>query len=404
MPKFYAAQVAAVAETLQIIFEENKYADRVISQVLKADKRRGSKDRAFIAEQTYEAVRHYRMLETLAGGQPKGRNDWWRIIGISLLLQGIELPPWKEWKGLDKTQLLKQQSILSNDICYFASLPDWLDELGSRELGEQWEETAKALNIPADVILRANRLKTSPAEVQQSLLDEGVETELLEADALKVTKRKNLFRTRAFQNGWFEVQDFSSQQAAPALDVKAGMTVVDACAGAGGKTLHLAALMENRGRIISMDTEAWKLQELKKRAKRNGVQNVETRPIENSKTIKRLEGKADRLLLDVPCSGLGVLRRNPDAKWKLSLDFIDRLKGIQADILSRYSKMVKTGGKMVYATCSILPSENEVQLEKFLNSESGKGWTLTSKKTYLPQNDGYDGFFVSLLEKGEAQI
>lgn len=399
MPKFYAAQVGAVAEALQLIFEENKYADRVISQVLKADKRRGSKDRAFIAEQTYEAVRHYRMLEALLGEKPKTKQDWWRLIGVSLLLQGESLPPWREWEGLDRKTMLAKRMDLSNQLCYFVSLPDWLDQLGQKELGDNWEATAKALNKPADVILRANRLKATAQAVQQALKAEGIDTELLEGDALKVTKRKNLFRTNPFRQGWFEVQDFSSQQAAPALDVEPGMTVIDACAGAGGKSLHLAALMENKGRIISMDTEAWKLQELKKRAKRNGVQNVEARPIESSKTIKRLHAKADRLLLDVPCSGLGVLRRNPDAKWKLSPEFIDRLKGIQADILQRYPKMVKAGGKMVYATCSVLPSENDEQLDTFLNSEAGANWELVRKQTFLPQRDGFDGFFVSELQQ-----
>ncbi|PHI21870.1 RNA methyltransferase [Lewinellaceae bacterium SD302] len=399
MPKFYAAQVAAVAEALEIIFNEGKYADRVIAQVLKADKRRGSKDRAFIAEQTYEVVRHYRRLAELAGGEPKTRKDWWRLIGIRMLLDGEELPAWKEWEGLDAVRLQKENAELEKQLCYFASLPDWLDELGRQELGDEWEPTAKALNQPADVILRANRLKTDPAALQIALREDGIETDLLSADGLRVTKRRNLFRTRAFREGLFEVQDFSSQQAAPALDVAPGMSVIDACAGAGGKTLHLAALMENKGRVISLDTEAWKLKELKKRAARNGVQNVETRAIESSKTIKRLYGKADRLLLDVPCSGLGVLRRNPDAKWKLSPEFIERLRGVQREILQRYPKMVKPGGKMVYATCSVLPSENDAQLDHFLNSEAGADWTLIDKQTFLPQRDGFDGFFVSRLEK-----
>lgn len=402
MPKFYAAQVAAVAEALDIIFREGKYADRVIAQVLKADKRRGSKDRAFIAEHTYEIVRHYRRLEKLAGSTPQSKKDWWRIIGIHLLLNGVTLPDWREWEGLHYETIKAANLELENELCYFASLPDWLNELGQKELGKEWEATAKALNKPAEVILRTNRLKTKPEALQQQLKTDGIETVLLADDALKVTKRRNLFRTKAFQQGLFEVQDFSSQQAAPALDVLPGMTVVDACAGAGGKTLHLAALMENRGRILSLDVEGWKLKELKKRAARNGVQNVETRVIESSKTIKRLHDKADRLLLDVPCSGLGVLRRNPDAKWKLSPEFIERLKGVQKDILQRYPKMVKAGGKMVYATCSVLPSENEQQLEHFLASEAGADWKLLHKKSYLPQQDGYDGFFVSTLEKRES--
>ena len=176
--------------------------------------------------------------------------------------------------------------------------------------------------------------------------------------------------------------------------------MIDACAGAGGKSLHLAALMENKGTLLSLDIHEWKLAELKKRARRNGVQNLETRPITNSKVIKRLHERADRVLLDVPCSGLGVLRRNPDAKWKLSQDFVDRVVAEQADILARYSRMVKPGGKLVYATCSILPRENEQQLERFLGGDAGAGWKLEEQRTFLPQTDGFDGFFVSRLVKG----
>lgn len=398
MAKFYAAQISAIAGALQRIFHENQYADRVIASVLKADKRRGSRDRAFIAEQTYEVVRHYRRLTVLAGVAPQKEKEWWPLIGINLVLAGVSLPPWREFVGLDPEGVHSQNEALAEERAVYESIPDWLDERGVKELGEHWPPALTALNEPASVVLRANRLTTTPAELSAILERENeIETRLLEGDALEVTRRQNLFRTRAFREGLFEVQDFSSQQAAPALDVAAGMTVIDACAGAGGKSLHLAALMENRGTIISMDTETWKLKELRRRARRNGVQNVEVRTIESRKTIKRLHGRADRLLLDVPCSGLGVLRRNPDAKWKLSPEFIERLRGVQADILAHYPKMVKPGGKMVYATCSILPSENDEQVERFLASEAGKGWTLTNKKTYLPHRDGYDGFFVSEL-------
>lgn len=400
MSKIYAAQLQAVAEALEQIFKNEQYADRVIARILKADKRRGSSDRAFIAEQTYEVVRHYRLLSHLAGQEPKTLPDWWRLVGINLLLQGRELPPWREFEGLEAAALQKAKAALVPERAIYQSIPDWLDARGYGELGENWPLMLQALNEPAKAILRCNRLKSSPSELQQLLLAENqIETQQIGGDALEVTVRHNLFATRAFKQGLFEVQDYSSQQVAPALDVAPGMTVIDACAGAGGKSLHLATLMENKGTLIAMDTEAWKLDELRKRAKRNGVQNITTRPIEGSKTIKRLAGRADRLLLDVPCSGLGVLRRNPDAKWKLSPDFIQRLQGIQAEILSTYPRMVKAGGKMVYATCSVLPSENEEQLQRFLDSEAGKDWTLGSQQSYWPHREGFDGFFISVLER-----
>ena len=169
----------------------------------------------------------------------------------------------------------------------------------------------------------------------------------------------------------FEVQDASSQKVAALLDPRPGMRVVDACAGAGGKTLHISALMEGKGTITAMDIFSGKLEELKKRARRAGASNITPKVIEGSKTIKRMKESADRLLLDVPCSGLGVLRRNPDAKWKLTPEFIDSVTQTQAEILSSYSAMLKPGGRMVYSTCSVLPRENGMQVARFLTENSG---------------------------------
>lgn len=395
----YPAHIEAVAEALANIFGENKYADREIARVLKADKRRGSKDRAFIAETTYGVVRNYRLLRHVMGGpKPRKREDWWRLIGIYLLSQGYELPEWREFGTFDEEELKSRWVEAKSERSLRESIPEWLDKVGVGQLGEDlWTPTIAALNEQAPVSLRANTLKISPEQLAETLAGEGIGTEPISAAGLLVTERKNLFATKAFKQGLFEVQDFSSQQAAPTLQVVPGQTVIDACAGAGGKSLHLAALMENKGRLISLDIHDWKLAELKKRARRNGVSNLDTRPITSTKVIKRLYGQADRLLLDVPCSGLGVLRRNPDAKWKLNQDFIDRVVIEQADIISRYSRMVKPGGKMVYATCSILPRENDDQVTAFLASEAGKGWSLEHKHTFFPQVEGFDGFFVSRL-------
>ncbi len=397
MSKFYAAQIEAIAEALQNIFENGAYADREIARVLKADKRRGSRDRAFIAEHTYGVVRYYRLYAHLAGGEPRHKSDYWRLIGVHLLLNGFVLPDWREFQGLNMSDLQDQLALARTQRALRESIPDWLDELGEEQLGAEWTSTIAALNQQAPVVLRVNRLKADQATVQRALATEEIVTEPLDADALLVTERRNLFRTKAFRDGLFELQDLSSQRAAPALEVEPGQLVIDACAGAGGKSLHLAALMENKGRLLSLDIHGWKLDELKRRARRAGVTNLEARPITNSKVTKRLTAKADRVLLDVPCSGLGVLRRNPDAKWKLYPEAIDRVVAEQTDILSRYSRMVKPGGKLVYATCSVLPRENERQVETFLASEHGQGWTLEHSRSYLPQRDGYDGFYVSRL-------
>jgi 16S rRNA (cytosine967-C5)-methyltransferase len=405
MDRLYPSHIEAIAEALANIFGENKYADREIARVLQADKKRGSKDRAFIAENTYGVVRNYRLLRHVMGGsKPKKREDWWRLIGIHLMSEGYELPEWREFGDFDEDQLKASWEEAKGIRALRESIPDWLDKVGEEALGEElWSTTLTALNEQAPVSLRANTLKTTPKELAEALAEDGVGTEPISAAGLLVTERKNLFATKAFKKGLFEVQDFSSQQAAPTLEVEPGHTVIDACAGAGGKSLHLAALMENKGRLISLDIHDWKLNELKKRARRNGVSNLEVRAITSTKVVKRLIGQADRVLLDVPCSGLGVLRRNPDAKWKLSQDFIDRVVKEQAKIINSYSRLVKPGGKMVYATCSILPRENDEQVDAFLASSAGEGWTLEYKHTFLPQVEGYDGFFVSRMVKAEAQ-
>jgi 16S rRNA (cytosine967-C5)-methyltransferase len=404
MDRLYPSHIEAIAEALANIFGENKYADREIARVLKADKKRGSKDRAFIAEHTYGVVRNYRLLRHVMGGaKPKKREDWWRLIGIHLMSEGYELPDWQEFGHFNEAELKSRWEEAKDNRALRESIPDWLDKVGEEQLGEAlWTSTLAALNEQAPVVLRANRLQATPAEVTAALAKDHILTEPIAADALLVTERRNLFATSAFRKGLFEVQDFSSQQAAPTLEVAPGHTVIDACAGAGGKSLHLAALMENKGQLISLDIHEWKLDELKKRARRNGVSNLETRAITSTKIIKRLYDRADRLLLDVPCSGLGVLRRNPDAKWKLSQDFLDRVVKEQLDIISSYSRMVKPGGKMVYATCSILPRENDEQIAAFLASEAGAEWTLEYKHTFLPQVEGYDGFFVSRLVRAEG--
>lgn len=392
----------AIADALQAIFQDGGFADKVIEKVLKADPRRGAHDRAFIAENTYEIVRWYRLLYTLRGNEPLRKEDWWEMIGIRFIIAGYSLPDWKEFRHLEVSKIRASHQELQQVRALNESIPDWLDQTGLDELKESWPMTIQALNQPAKAVLRANTLKGSAQELQARLAQEGIATECLRDDALLVPEHKSLFRSKSFQDGYFELQDFSSQQVAPFCEVEPGMRVIDACAGAGGKTLHLGSLMQNKGQIIALDTEEWKLHELKKRARRNGIHIIETRPIENNKTIKRLDGTADRLLLDVPCSGLGVLRRNPDAKWKLSPDFLQRIKATQQQILQRYARMLKPGGKMVYATCSVLPSENQAQVNRFLRSEAGKGFRLEAQKVLLPQEEGFDGFFMARMIRNRS--
>lgn len=398
--RFHRVLVEATVFALSEIFEKNRQADKVIEQVLKSNRQWGARDRGFIAENTYEIVRWWRLLtfvvETAKVGKP---SEYLDLFGTWQIIKGNALPPWAEFAHLHPAAIKKAYEEALKIRKIRESVPDWLDETGAAELGNNWEAELHALNQTAPVVLRANTLKTTSQELKKALASGNIFTEQLSdlPQALVLTEKKNVFQTELFKNGFFEVQDAGSQRIAPMLDVHPGMRVIDACAGAGGKTLHLAALMQNQGRLIAMDIEAWKLDELRRRARRNGVSNVETRPIE-AKTIKRLRDTADRVLLDVPCSGLGVLRRNPDSKWKLKPEFLTQIRQTQYEILTSYSQMVKAGGKLVYATCSILPSESEDQVRRFL-SEQGSKWQLLQEERTSPALQGFDGFYMACLVK-----
>ncbi len=420
--KLHSVLINAVADALTDIFQNSKYADKVVEQLLKSNSKWGSRDRAFIAETTYECVRWFRLYAVLSkeitvtasrtlslrGTKQTGsdfdipnfiRKDFIDIIGVYLTLKNGESLDYRDFKHLDYLNLKTQLDHISERKIKY-SIPDWMDEVSEKELGaEKWAAELEALNKSADVVLRCNTLKIKVLDLKKKLNDINIETgdTPLSMEALILKKRTNVFSTELFKKGLFEVQDAGSQLIAPFLQAESGMRVIDACAGAGGKSLHLATLMQNKGTIISMDTEGRKLEELRKRAQRNGINIIETRTIESDKVINRLHNSADRLLLDVPCSGLGVLRRNPDAKWKLNFEFLNEIRLLQAKILQNYSKVVKIGGKLVYATCSILPSENENQIATFL--ESNPNWKKLDEKKVSPTENGFDGFYMALLER-----
>ena len=393
----------AVIDGILEVFNDGNYADKVIQSLLKRDKRWGSRDRGFVAETTYDIVRWKRLYAEIAEvKEPFSRDDAWRLFAVWATLKGIKLPDWKYFEGTPTRKIKGRFDEASKTRKIKESIPDWIDELGVKELGESlWSKELSKQNEQADVILRTNILKTTKKDLQLKLQSEKIETIEIEGYplALKLVERANVFKTEAFKMGWFEVQDASSQLVAEYLDVQPGMKVVDACAGAGGKTLHLSALMQNKGSLIAMDIYESKLKKLKIRARRNGAHNIDLRVIESTKPIKKLKAKADRLLIDAPCSGLGVLRRNPDSKWKLEPEFLDKIRGTQQHILQDYSKMLKPGGKMVYATCSVLPSENQEQVATFLTSEAGQNFKLLKDKSILAHKSSYDGFYMALLEK-----
>ena len=395
--------VFTTIDSLMAIFNEGEYADKVVARALKKDKRWGSHDRKFVAETIYEIVRWKRLYTEIAEvKEPFDRDKIWRIFAVWAVLRGYTLPDWKYFEDTPVRRIKGKFDELTKTRKFRESIPDWMDELGVKELGEEtWTKELAAQNEQAKVILRVNRLKTTKEKLRAILMDLNIETEFHKdyPDALILTERANVFLTDAFKDGLFEVQDASSQLVAYFLDVQPGMRVVDTCAGAGGKTLHLASLMENKGQLIAMDLYESKLKQLKIRAKRNGAFNIEPRVIESTKTIKKLHEKADRVLIDAPCSGLGVLKRNPDSKWKLQPEFIDNIRKVQAEVLENYSKIVKPGGKLVYATCSVLPSENQEQIKHFLSTEIGKEFTFVKDQKVLASGSGFDGFYMALLER-----
>jgi len=397
--KFHKTLVNAVIETLQQIFVAGVYADKAVEQVLKQNSRWGSRDRRFIAETTYEMVRWWRLINKSSSSEdPSDASEFWKLFATWQLIKGVELPDWDEFKGVDKNKILDEASKANKIRKYRESVPDWLDVLGASELGETgWTNELVELNKEAKVVLRVNTLKSNRIQLQRLLEQQSVETTVVGdyPDALLLNKRQSLQHLAEYKQGLFEIQDASSQLIAPFLELKEGMVVIDACAGAGGKSLHIAAMMNNSGKVISMDVEERKLTELKKRAERNGVNCIKTELI-NDAAIAKLKNTADRLLLDVPCSGLGVIRRNPDAKWKLSLGFLDQVKYTQQQILRNYSPMLKPGGIMVYATCSILPSENQDQVNTFL--ENNKDFEFMDERKVLP-SEGFDGFYMARLKR-----
>ena len=398
--KIHKNLVVSIVATLNEIFVNQRYADKAIERTLQSNKKWGSRDRAFIAENTYEIVRWWRLITEIGNIKEFDEAGLWKVFGTWWAYDGNDLPDWEEFSSINVNELKKRYEKLKTIRKVHESIPDWLDELGVKELSTKWDKEIEALNTQAEVVLRANTIKTTRDQLFKILHEEGIETrkDNTYADALILDKRQNVFSSPSFKAGLFEVQDASSQLVGSSLGVEPGMRVVDACAGGGGKALHLAALMKNKGRIIAMDTEAWKLKNLKERAARAGVSIIETRLIESSKTIKRMYDSADRLLLDVPCTGIGVIRRNPDTKWKLNQEFLDKVRATQHEIIDHYSPIIKKDGQFIYSTCSILPSENTEQVQKFLSTKQ-EDYVLQHEKKVFPSESGFDGFYIAKLKR-----
>lgn len=395
--KYFRHLFDGAASALEEIFFHGRHADKVIEFYFKNHRKWGKRDRHFFAENVYGAVRWWNQLIELTHSANKSPLEQCHAaLAGHLVMNHQPLPAW--YDSLISVEIFRaEQSQLSGHLLH--AVPAWLEERGQKELGALWPPTITELNKTAPVVLRCNTHQISRDDLQKKLHAENILTELLDPnlfpEALRLVERANVFKTKSFEAGDFEVQDASSQRVTNLLNPLPGERIIDACAGAGGKSLHIASRLGNKGKIISMDISEKKLTELKRRARRAQTFLIETRLIEGTKTIKRLEGSADALLLDVPCSGLGVLKRNPDSKWKLSTEQVENLIKTQKEILEFYTRMVKKGGRCVYATCSVLPSENQNQIKDFINTHPQ--WTLDREEIILPQTHGFDGFYMALL-------
>jgi 16S rRNA (cytosine967-C5)-methyltransferase len=415
--KFHKVIIEKIIEALVQILTTPSYADKVIERHLKANKKWGSRDRKLFAETVYDIVRFRRKYWNLADMndsdflKPEKVSEFeiWKMWVVYILDRGWQIPGWlyEDYEYIVQEipeDLLSEGTDIQEITKTFPfqirqSYPDWLYDYFKDQLKDEADPLLRALNVMATTYLRVNTLKTTPKELVQILEKEGVNARQIRKidSALELVERKNVFMTKSFKDGFFEVQDVSSQLIGELVEVEPGMRVADACAGAGGKSLHLATLMKNKGKVISLDLHEWKLKELRQRATRNSIDIIEVKVIESLKTIKRLENSFDRVLLDVPCSGSGVIRRNPDKKWKLSMEEIERLKVLQYEILSQYKDMMKENGKLVYATCSVFPDENERQVQRFL--AENKNWKLEKEIKIYPHIQGFDGFYGARLVK-----
>ncbi len=396
--KWYKNIASAVLQNLETIFNEHQQADKTIQSLLKTQKKWGSRDRKFVGKVLYDIVRWKRLYENITNSDIKTIEGKWNILTAWSKQNKIEIPDWfKNTMEYDKIKF-EQQLPFSIE----QSIPEWLNELGTNQLGKDFfKKEIQALNLEAQLVIRVNTLLISKNSLQKKLKLSGIET--IEnnqyPDALFVLGRKKITHLACYKKGFFEIQDASSQLVAPFTEAKPGMTIIDACAGAGGKTLHLATQMNNRGAIFAYDIYRSKLDELQKRAKRNKIKIIRKAEVITPEIIAKNKKKADILLLDVPCSSLGTLKRKPGLKWELNTDKLNKINILQMNILNEYAKMTKIGGLLIYVTCSILPMENKENVKLFLKQNNNFTF-VEDKNIFASQTEG-DGFYMAKLKRNE---
>ncbi len=409
LKRLRAAQVRQAAGLIEEILHAHKPADRVLEQHFRAHRNMGANDRRNVAELVYGVLREYRLFSYLSGNE--------QILPALCVYLQIR----QHWTPAQLTEAglpAVQPAAIELPFAIRYSLPDWLAERLLDEQGpEQAAALAQSLLQPAALDIRVNTLKTNRDALAQVLAEQGYPAQATPFSPLGLRRheRSPLFNLASFRSGWFEVQDEGSQLLAHLVDPWPGQRVVDLCAGAGGKSLALAAMMENRGEIWACDVVPRRLQELRRRMRRAGAHNIRVQPIVDAQdaNLTPLLGRCQRVLLDVPCSGTGTLRRNPDLKWR-QLDLI-KLRQTQAQILAAGARLVQPGGRLIYATCSLLRAENQAIIEEFLSVHpqfrrlgptailAKQGIALAAEDAagnfqILPHRQQTDGFFACVLE------
>ena len=310
---------------------------------------------------------------------------------FEILNPDVIIPKGNYW--IKQWQKVIQENNFSDATCL--SYSDWFWEAGLADYSSNWFSIAKSLNSTAPIYLRANLLKTNATQLANALLKEGIETsEIPNSNALLLPNRDNLRNNNLFKKGHFEIQDLASQSVGKMAALENGLLVIDVCAGAGGKSLQLASLLNNTGKIVASDVSPNRLKQLKMRAHKAGAKNIEVLAIEN---LHIYNGKADRVILDVPCSGSGTIRRQPEIKIHLTPEKVNEYLETQELILEQYHPLLKPGGKLIYATCSIFKAESESQIKNFLEHHSD--FNLITEKRFVPPTHNSDGFYVAVLEK-----
>ncbi len=427
-----AARIAAAIEILEKVERSNSPADDVVSSYLRGRRYIGSKDRRAITGRVFDILRRQARLDWHTGmPSPRARviadiklNDAEPDDAISALFTGDGYAP-SALTG-DETALLeklKDNSFADADYpaAVAAELPDWLAEILAAQWGDKFAEEAAALNQPASIDLRVNTLKGDCARALQVLKKDKIEAEATAYSplGLRLKIRVNLQASTAFKGGFIEIQDEGSQLIALLVDTKADMKTIDLCAGGGGKTMALGAAMKDGGPLIACDLYEDRLKKIKPRLRRGGVSNVTRHHItgDDDPWFEEHAGTTERVLADVPCSGSGAWRRAPVQKWRLTPERLQELVQLQQKIMTQAADLVIPSGRLIYATCSVLPAENEEQIAWFLENhpdfkvfpvpeiwQAAIGTDCPVDTPYLsltPARHDTDGFFAAVLERAD---